>query len=334
MGGKKQKDEATRHAARLQEIAETKLGALTDDEVLEFLAERKRLAELEREYEESRKEQEKVAELQARKSEIEKAIGELNEAISPEKADDELLGLVRERQELEGRLSETARELAEAERLAGAEEAAEKETAAEVSREAAEKTVADPMPPMPPDDFGKEGIVVDLLKETGELDRYLHELSGHTGSLGMFLEGLPANIKAAKAFMLKVAEIDPAYAMHYADTALKRDEDFNVRVMLTRGKRNSGNPIAEMLPDARTANVVMAGVKQDYRNIRFAMPDMEGYREMIGIAKKGALQRVKELKESADVTLLVPKILQKDAEFMREVEKVAAGPQAEGEAGK
>jgi hypothetical protein len=174
------------------------------------------------------------------------------------------------------------------------------------------------------DNFGNEGIRINPLEVTGELKQYVDDIQTHLDSLGTYLQHLPVTAKANKAFMLKAAETDPAYAMHYADPGLKGDEDFCIQVAMMPNKRNSGNALAEMDAAVRTSTVVLAGVKQDYRNIRFALPNMEGYREMLDIAKRGALHRMQELKDSADVMLLVPKVLQKDQEFMRQVNEIVA----------
>lgn len=172
--------------------------------------------------------------------------------------------------------------------------------------------------------FGEEKISDTSQAGSKEFAQYLEDLRHATGSIGKILEGLPAAAKKSKEFMLDAAKIDPAYAMHYADPTLKKDEDFNVKVASLKNVRNSGSALAEMTPDARTAKVVLAGIKSDYRNVRFLLPQMEGYDEMLRIAEEGALQKVKELKESVDVGLLIPKILQKNKEFMAEVEKMTA----------
>jgi Trk K+ transport system NAD-binding subunit len=117
--------------------------------------------------------------------------------------------------------------------------------------------------------------------------------------------------------------------MHYADPkTLKRDEDFNIHIAGMENIRNSGNPLAEMLPDMRTPAVVMAAVKRDFRNLRYATPSMERYDEMIAIAKKQALEKVRELGQATDVRPLLPKVLRDDSEFMVKVEKTLKG--AEG----
>ena len=168
-------------------------------------------------------------------------------------------------------------------------------------------------------DFGRETIT----QESGELNRYLGELNNNAESLGTFLDGMPFDAKQSRAFMLEVAKIDPAYAMHYADKdTLKKDESFNLALVSMRNTRNTGTVLSEMLPEARTAKVVMAAIRTDYRNVRFALPQMEGYEAMLELAKKLALEKIKELKDSVDATFLLPKVLQKDKVFMAEVEKI------------
>lgn len=358
-GGTYPKGDAERYSARLQEIAETVFGALSDDEALALLAERKAL---EAEREKMKREHSRIAELEKEKTEAEAAIAELNRSITPEKSDEALLGLIKERKESEAKLDGIERELlsmrregAPKEEIPAEKEAADSSKAFQpvsaknpISEDIAVQDTEEAQPPAPevsaetvaPEesvsaaalapDFGKESIVVDPLQESGELDRYLSEIREHTESLGMLLQGMPKTAKANRTLMLKVAEIDPAYAMHYAEDSLKRDESFCVKVAGMKNNRNSGNALAEMLPEVRTAQVVMAGVKQDYRNVRFALPNMEGYRDMLEIAKKGTIERVKELKDGADAALLVPKVLQKDAEFMQKVEALVSSPR-EGE---
>jgi len=173
------------------------------------------------------------------------------------------------------------------------------------------------------DEFGGESIGGAGIEQNSEFARYVDQLNNNTGSLGEFLQQLPIGAKQNKAFMLKVAEIDPAYAMHYADLqTLKIDEDFNVRIASLDNPRNSGNALAEMLPSARTSKVILTAVKRDFRNVKFIEPQMQDYDEIMTIAKKSALQKIKELKDSADIDLLLPKILQQDKQFMTEVKEV------------
>ncbi|MEI8096705.1 MAG: hypothetical protein WCG73_01210 [Candidatus Moraniibacteriota bacterium] len=173
------------------------------------------------------------------------------------------------------------------------------------------------------EDFGSEKIQKDGIEENSEFNHYLDQLKSNIGSLGEFLQQLPMTAKKNKAFMLKVASIDPAYAMHYADKdTLKIDEDFNMRIAAFENPRNSGNALSEMLPNARTSKVLLVAVKQDYRNLKFIQPDMVDYDEIMDIAKKGALEKVKSLKSAADTAVLLPKILQQDKQFMLEVKEL------------
>ncbi len=330
--------------ARLREIAETPFGALTDDETLELLAERKDLSALLQSFEQEERERREAAEkLKREQEETQMALEALNKSITADKSDDDLLRLIRERQALEeklGKSTQTAETLTEAPETSSSEAVSDM-ASAEAPESALESThhdtsldtVGNPTIKMEQsdDEFGRERISIDRTEETGELKQYLDQLAESIDSLGSFLQGVPAAMKANRTFMRKVAEIDPAYAMHYADESLKRDESFNIDVVSIPNRRHSGNVLAEMLPEARTARVVMIGIQQDYRNIRFAAPDMEGYREMIDIAKKGTLEQVASLKDGADVAFLVPKILQKDQEFMRQAAALALPPQEEAD---
>ncbi len=137
------------------------------------------------------------------------------------------------------------------------------------------------------------------------------------------LENLPGYLLKDKAFMLLVAKVDPAYAMHYADAkTLKKDEDFNIRIATMKNPRDSGNPLAEMLSDMRTSKVVMASVKQDFRNLRYATRSMEGYDEMIEIAKQEAREKVKSLGQAVDIRVFLPKTLREDQAFLKEIEDI------------
>jgi hypothetical protein len=77
-----------------------------------------------------------------------------------------------------------------------------------------------------------------------------------------------------------------------------------------------------MLPEMRTGTVILAGVKNDFRNVRFVRPEMPEYNEIITLAKKGALEAVKSLQGAHDIQFLIPPVLQKDKAFMAEVEKL------------
>lgn len=350
---------------RLQEIAEIRFGTLSDDEILRFLAERKRLTDVEREYEKVQKEEEarlererKAAEnlkaTEKKKAVISKKIEELNKLISPEKPDDDLLVLVAERRELEKELEEAGREAPprkeetmpdlappapaaaetilekglpklepELKAVAPAVVSKEEAAGADEKKEAVTEIPSGAFKAHADEGYGREKIQSDNIEGGSEFQRYFDQLKDNVGSLGTLLQNMPLDAKKNKAFMLKVAEIDPAYAMHYADKeTLKRDEDFNMRVASMKNPRNSGNAIAEMLPEARTSKVLLAAVKQDYRNVRFIQPSMADYDEMISIAKRGALEKVKSLKEAADILLLIPKPLQQDKPFMLQVREI------------
>jgi|GEM_PF-1596661 len=348
---------------RLQEIAEIRLGTLSDDEILRFLAERKRLTDVEREYEKVQKEEEarlererKAAEnlkaAEKKKAAISKKIEELNKSISGEVPDDDLLVLVAKRRELEKELEEADGEtfLRKEEPASApvpplpvvAETIPEKEhpkpepkaatPAATLKEEVTladdKKVVVTEVSPLSSKTrvdggYGDEKILNDDIEDGSGFQRYFDQLKDNVGSLGTLLQNMPLDAKRNKAFMLKVAEIDPAYAMHYADKeTLKKDEDFNIRVVSLKNPRNSGNAIAEMLPEARTSKVLLAAVKQDYRNVRFIQPSMADYDAMIDIAKRGALEKVKNLKEAVDIMLLIPKLLQQDKPFMLQVKEI------------
>ena len=307
-----------------------------------------------------KKEKEETARQQAlekKKADIRAELATLNGSISADKADDELLALITERKELEKRLKDLEKVAPQASEAASVESlslpipeapVAETipETEAQDMKEAPIVSVPpvrsvslsgtgreEPAEPAPavraaPDfrsslteAFGQEGIIDDDMQEGSELHRYMEQLKNNTGALGTLLQNMPLDAKKNRAFMLKVAEVDPAYAMHYADRdTLKRDEAFNIRIASMKNPRNSGNALAEMLPEARTSKVVLAGVKQDYRNIKFIQPNMADYDEMIRIAEKGALESIRNLKEAADVALLIPKVLQQNRQFMERVQ--------------
>lgn len=354
-GGTHQDKDVEQYKIRLEEILATPIGTLTEEAVSHLVAERKQLEKTIQTHEEQQqKEQQERVHLEQEQGEAQGLIEKLNQAISPDKGDDELLKLITERKELEAKLESIEKELTSVKIvITPPKESAllEVEPVGKDEEKKGEVPVVETVAPQPivkevvpgavaqvspkqaivsegtapaSDEIGRESIIVDPAEESGGLTQYLEQLRGSESSLGIFLQSVPQNIKRSKKFMLKVAEIDPAYAMHYADLLLKQDEDFNARVVNLPNKRNSGSVLAEMLPEARTANVVAIAVKRDYRNIRFAVANMENYREMIDIAKKGTLEKVKALKDGADISLLVPKVLQKDPEFMREVESVVA----------
>lgn len=349
---------------RLQEIAETQFGVFSDDEILRFLSERKQLSDLEREYEKVKKEEKLRLEQERRKEESLKAaekkkiaifekIKELNKSISGEVSDDDLLILVSHRRELEKELEElgggSAPQKEEAspslashsragENTLPEKELPKTETSGGVRKEEIlgdeEKRTSTVVSPEKPtahveEGYGSEKILSNGIEEGSKFHRYFDQLKNNVGSLGTLLQDMPIDAKKNKAFMLKVAEIDPAYAMHFADKdTLKKDESFNIRVASLKNPRNSGNALAEMLPEARTSKVLLVAVKQDYRNIRFIQPHMADYEEMLSIAKTRALEKVRSLKEAADVRLLIPKPLQQDKQFMLQVEEIT-GPKKE-----
>lgn len=244
-GGTHPREDVKKYLARLKEISETMLGALTDDEVMRLLAERKQTELMRREHE-----------VRAQMESVDVDHTKVEAALARDRSG-------------------------------------------------------------------------ESTQEGGEMQSLLAQLDKNKETLGLLLQALPPSAKANKAFMLKVAEVDPAYAMHYADIALKKEEDFNMRAVGMAHGWYSSNVLSEMLPEARTGKVVLIGVRQDYRNIRFAVPNMEAYREMLEIAKKGALLRIEtSSKEHSDRAVPLPKILQKDTEFMRTAEKftLAASP--------
>ncbi|MGK2849178.1 MAG: hypothetical protein ACSLEX_03870 [Minisyncoccota bacterium] len=353
---------------RLQEIANLKLGMLSDDEVLSLLSERAQL--LIREAEEKRQEvEEKQREAERKRQEAELAekqrlaneqimtlrqeIALLNQSISPEKSDNELLVFVKQRKELEERLEHLESESTnvsssvahpiETEHLPTSpilpvdmSTLTQGNTATSKAHEISSslssvvsvpsvesKNFKDAFQPI----FGAETIEQDTLHEDSTLQHYLNQLKNNVGSLGTFLQEMPLEAKAHKQFMLKVAELDPAYAMHYADKTLKMNESFNVRIAAMKNPRNSGNPLAEMLPEARTSRVVLTAVRQDYRNVKFVQPTMEDYDEILRIAKMATLKKVQELQEAVDITLIVPRPLSQDKRFMEQVYAVIAQQQ-------
>lgn len=337
-----------KYTKRLAEIAEITFGTLSDDQVLQFLAERKHVEGLKRESEQAEKEEEKIRQAEKERVSIEKELTRLNALISPDKDDDELLRLIEERKVWEEKLAAVGgtpvskksvpvskvvpvvSTEAPSTPVVSAEPAekkevtpppSERESVSESTTEAAQEE--DDKASSVDDGFGEHTIAEVSLNPGTELGQAFERMKQDPHALGKILDDLSVAAKRDKLFMLAVATIDPAYAMHYADKdVLKKDEDFNMKVIATKGKQVSGSVLAEMLPEARTATVVMAAVKRDYRDIRFALPQMDGYEEMIEKAKKAALEKAKAMKESVDVALLIPKILQKDKGFMAEVEKL------------
>lgn len=349
------------NADRLTAIAETVLGTLSDESVLELLAERRTLEKENTAYERERDEkQQQVQAAAAERQSIEQALAELNTSITPDKDDDTLLALVAERKKLEAKLSalgepDTALTLDAATQTEVPEPAVEESekivespVAEEVAKEPEEPAAASKPEPVveavtpaiaevePEEETKKEEKVskkvvdervgeehINMATSSSDAKEFLQLLSENPDDALSRLEGLPDELKKDQGFMLKVAAVDPAYAMHYADAkTLKKNEAFNVKIASMNNPRNSGNPLAEMLSEARTAPVVMAAVKNDFRNLRYAMPDMEGYTDMLEIAKKQAREKVKALGQAVDLRMFLPKALRDDQEFLSEAEQI------------
>ncbi len=312
------------------QIAETSFGELSDDQILQLLAERKQLSELRIQYEQAQKEQQEKVRKEKEKTHVQGELARLNALISPDKPDDELIALIEERKIWEAKWKAvTGDDVPPAEEVntpmdlgAPVDDILEEKNVV-VSEASSEGVKEEPSSEgEDKDGFGEQKIVESELDPNSELGQALNRIQNDPESLGKVLDDVSADGKRNKVFMLAVAAVDPAYAMHYADKdVLKKDEDFNLKVVMTKGAHSTGSVLAEMLPDARTAKVVMAAVKQDYRNIRYALPQMDGYDVMLEKAKKAALEKIKELKEGVDVLFLVPKILQKDKTFMKKVEE-------------
>lgn len=320
----------TEYDNRLAEIATTALGTLSDDQVLQLLAERKQLEELKLEYAKVQAEAEEAKMQATARLEAETELARLNALITPDKPDDELIHLIEERKTWEAKLAllsgTPVPESVEATPPLAPEPVPEVTVTAPV-----EESVIPPSPePVLPvtidEDFGEHRITASTIDPGSDLGRALADMRNDSSRMGKILDALPAPAKRDKAFMLAVAEIDPAYAMHYADSdVLKKDSDFNEKVVMTKGERVSGSVLAEMLPEARTGKIVMAAVKQDFRNVRFVLPQMPEYDEILAKAKALALDKVKELKDGVDITTLIPKVLQKDKAFMEEIHKIVPG---------
>lgn len=338
---------------RLAEIALVKLEELSDEEVLHLLAERKQLQELQEQYDKLKEEQDALVRKEEEKVAIQAELDRLNKLITPDKPDDELIHLIEERKVWEAKMESVQNGVKEGEGTESEALVQVKPTPILEEKKGEELPKEEPIDEIPSvpevatsgedeseqetrgeevitgtvidQDFGREKVTAVEFDENNEFYSYLEQIKGSGGSIGRILEGLPVNAKRDKLFMLEVAKVDPSYAMHYADQTLKKDPDFNVKVASTKNNRSSGSALAEMLPEARTPKVVMAAIKTDYRNVRFLLPQMDGYDDMLARAKSGALQRIKELKDSADVSMLVPKILQKDKEFMKQVEEIVPG---------
>ena len=353
------------NAERLAAIAATVLGTLSDESVLELLAERRTLEKENTAYEKERDEKQQQAQAAAaERQSIEQELAELNTSITPDKDDDTLLALVAERKKLEVKLAalgepeeiavtdpvpeaeasepteeKPAEELEKAIDVPVVEEVVEikEEPVEEAKPEPVVETVAPAVAEVEPKEetkndekepkkvvderIGEERI--NMTTSSSDAKEFFQLLSENPDDALSRLESLPDELKKDKGFMLKVAAVDPAYAMHYADAkTLKKNEEFNVKIASLNNPRNSGNPLAEMLSEARTAPVVMAAVKNDFRNLRYAMPDMEGYADMLEIAKKQAREKVKSLGQAVDLRMFLPKALRDDQAFLEEAEQI------------
>ncbi len=323
----------TEYDNRLAEIATTPFGVLTDDQVLQLLAERKQLEELKLEYAKVQAEAEEAKKQAAARAEIETELARLNALITPDKPDDELIHLIEERKTWEAKLAllggEPTPQVVSPDVTVASEPVVPEVSEVMPSESSVEAPVTESvLSAVIDEDFGEHRIAASTIDPASDLGRTLSDMRRDPSRMGKILDALPAPAKRDKAFMLAVAEIDPAYAMHYADSdVLKKDSDFNKRVVMTTGERVSGSVLAEMLPEARTGEIVLAAVKQDFRNVRFVLPQMSEYDAILTKAKSMALDKVKELKDGVDITTLIPKVLQKDKAFMEEVAKIV--PSAE-----
>lgn len=335
-------EELEQTLARLKEIRETNLGDLNEEEVSRLLAERKALEASEKRLLEAERHAALIAEEAERRTKLEAAIVQLNEEIKPEKPDEELLTLIEKRRALEAELALLEADVHEAKHKKS-EEKPQSRAAAKAEPEPAPAATQvpepepDPQPepaseekvpphkPFAPPAFGHEEVSYDAPVIGSDVERYLQELDLKRETLDVFLRGLPQSVRANPFFMLKVAEIDPAYAMHYADETLKGDEKFCIKVAGMENRRQTGNALAEMSPEMRTGKVLLAAVAQDFRNVRFARPALPEYDEILALAKRAALERIEALKHATDVTDLLPRVLQKDKAFMAEVAKITAG---------
>lgn len=361
------------HAERLEALARVTLGTLSDEAVLELLAERRTLEKEKQVYEQAQAEEQKRTEVQAlERTTLQEALQKLNAAITPDKDDEALLALVAERKEVEAKLKALGEEsspkttslstdgMQEAAEIPGeargaetpseapdktgegapvetalpeAEESVSSDTKAQDMTEvrvdtegAAPESVS---PDTKPDKVLDErigGERIHAVLSSAEADDFLKLLEGNPDEALSRLESLPDDLKKDRSFMLRVALVDPAYAMHYADAkTLKKDEEFNVKVAGLQNPRNSGNPLAEMLSEARTAKVVLAAVKTDFRNLRYATQEMEGYAEILEIGKKEAREKVQALGQAVDLRMFLPKVLRDDHEFLLEMEGLVKG---------
>ena len=345
---------------RLQEISQMVFGDLSDEIVLEILAERRSLTKDIEVYDRDREiALEKSTALAEERTSISQAIADLNARITPDKDDDTLLTLIQQRKALEERQIALDREITSQDTEGVAEKNISHED--EVVLPETEKVLqhsnpeVDTVQPEALSEESKEVSVVEVsgadasLPQTTELteqtkkvldpevgtegiyssldsvgsEEYLKLLESNPDEALARLESLSTVLRKDKRFMLQVAAVDPAYAMHYADAkSLKKDKDFNLRVAAMENHRNSGNPLAEMLSEMRTGDVVTAAIKRDFRNIRYATPAMPEYATMLDMAKKGAREKVLALGQAVDLRVLLPKTLRDDREFMVEIESL------------
>jgi hypothetical protein len=344
------------HSQRLRVIAETSFGTLSDEAILEILAERRTLEKENAAYEKEREEEQQAAAAQAaERTALEQALEELNTAITPDKDDETLLSLVAQRKDIEAKLValgkprkialpveelviETTQEESaiklEKQEVVSAEPVLLTPEVVEVSVKEEKAVVAATEESLEPRETKKTTVKKVLDERIGEekinmnltsteAKDFLQSLETNPDEALTHLEGLSGELKKDKSFMLKVAAVDPAYAMHYADPkTLKKDEDFNIKIAALKNPRNSGNPLAEMLSEARTGKVVMAAVKNDFRNLRYATPDMEGYAEILEVGKNEAREKVKALGQAVDLRMFLPKVLREDAAFLEEAETI------------
>ena len=263
----------TAYDERLTAIAGTEFGELSDDQILQLLAERKQLSELKLKYDVAQEERALMLAAETQKSNIEQELARLNTLISPDRPDDELIRLVEERRGLEMKLAEAQSTLAQLQggSTVGAPAAPSPKTAPTTKGRAVKKKseAMEPValeeavvpeildePVLPAEvtvtestiqdavdeEYGALKIQGDIRLEPGsELGQSLDRIMSDPDAIGTILDSLPPTAKSDKAFMLGVAAVDPAYAMHYADKeTLKKDEDFNLRVLSAKGQRVSG----------------------------------------------------------------------------------------------
>ncbi len=349
------RDEYQRNHLRLEEISAKTLGACSDEEVLGCLAERRMLQEKNADYERAlHEEEERAKAASATREGLLRELAQLNASITPDQDDETLLTLVQERRVLEAKLQaldgETSgvvkAEPVPSEEALSAPISQEAIDAAEVPLPALSQEVknvsdeaagVEPAPPLsiegaPSEEessFSVRGTIVDgpehldPVLSSQEAKEYLDLLAMNPDDALLRLENLSPRLLANQAFMLRVAAVDPAYAMHYADAkTLKKNEDFHVRIASIHNARNSGNPLAEMLSEMRTGPVILAAVKHDFRNVRYLTPSVTGYEEILERAKEGARAKARALGKAIDAQVFLPKILRDDPAFREEIEKI------------